>query len=790
MMRLYIDGTEYPFDDTQRLHLSYSSAVLRSVDAARTGTCVELRIPSTPQTDTLFGGARDPLAAGSFNDSEHTARIECDGAAIHSGTAVLSGTESDGCGGAWYRLSVTGGGAQWAKHAARSMFNAIPISFSMRLTPVQIARSWSDSGPVKFLPVIRDTYEPTYSSVSLMPAEKILSTDDYHPYISVRELLKAIFAQSGYTLRSRFIDGGYFGSLMVSGAYASSDTDAVRARMDFRAGRTADAQSTADSTGRVYFSPYMTVSSAGNFADTFTSDDGSLFSRNGCFAIENRRTVFRPLTSVKVGFEYTINYVTDYRIATRQRLTGFDSVYTPATGQVVFGIANRFADRRDGLSPYFDYRAVVFNHTAGSRYRIVCSSSAGEHVMGQFSARSAMVSTGSASWYGNPTLYVASASGAWVPYQGDWALYDGYIQESGQTEVSFVLRTPSQEASPTSPVTFDLMYMSGAEAGMTLRLLSSSTLCPVFSSNAGYDSLLAFDDIARHEIRQGAFVEAVRQMFNMVIFTDEESKTVYIEPAADFYGGSLGRSVDWSSRIDTSHPVATSDLSLEAHDTLTLGYRDDDGAVRRFNTAEESVFGQWQAVTGRYGSIEGDLEMRNPMFSPTINIAGRYVNAPSALLMQVCDRDDPEQTSASGFSPRIVRWMGMQPLPEGERWGYPSSAAEYPLAAFHLPAADGDATTLCYEDRDGARGLHRFYDDDVERMRHARRVTLRLHITPDEWASLRQLGGMWPNIASRFRLTVEGQTGEYLLDAADDYDPRDGMALCRFIQADTSIHNH
>ena len=792
MMRLYIDSQPVPFDASERLSLGWSSEVLRSVDSARTGRAVTLCVPSTPQTDRIFCGARDLHSALAFNDSEHTARIECDGATLHSGVAVLTGIEQSAEGGAVYRLRVTGGAAQWAKRAARTMFNALPMEFSMRLTQAQIEQTWrQEDAAVRFLPVLRDSYEPAYSSVGLLPAEKILSTDDYHPFISVREILRTIFAESGYTLRGDFIDSEYFRSLYVSGAYRAVDTESLRNRMDFTAGRAADAEAAADSMGRVYFSPYMSVNSAGNFVDLTSSDDGSLYSRGGCLAVEEGRTLFRPTTALRVGFEYSVRYVTDYRIASRTLLTGFDTIYTPSTGEVRYRLANRFADRRERLSPSFDYRAVVFDHTEGSRYRVVCTSSAGgTYLMGEFSSRSAIVSTGSGATFSSPVLQVASASGAWTAYTGDWALYDGYIGETGQTEVQFTLRSPSQECSPSSPATFDLMYMAGAERGMKLRLLSTSTLRPVFSSNAGYGSLLTFADIAHLPVRQGDFIEAVRQMFNMVIHTDEDAHTVTMAPSDDFYrgiaspAGAAAAAVDWSGRISLGDGIVSSDLSLEAHDTLILGYRDDDGAVRRYNAENDTVLGEWQALTGRYGSVEGDDCRRSPLFSPTLNIAGRYVNAPSALLMQVCDRDDPAATDLSGFSTRIVRWHGLQPLPAGERWGYPSSGSEYPLAAFHLApcAAAPEGSTLCFEDRDGISGLHRHYDISVSRLRSSRAVTLRLHIRPDEWASLTHPDGRRACIASIFRLEVDGSAGLYTLDRIGDYDPRDGLAECRFIQ--------
>ncbi len=77
---------------------------------------------------------------------------------------------------------------------------------------------------------------------------------------------------------------------------------------------------------------------------------------------------------------------------------------------------------------------------------------------------------------------------------------------------------------------------------------------------------------------------------------------------------------------------------------------------------------------------------------------------PSALILRVGDRDNAEE-DGTNFTPRIVRYAGMHPLPAGERWGYPSGEAAYPLAAFHFAGdAAAEGFTLCFEDRDGQTG--------------------------------------------------------------------------------------
>ncbi len=104
--------------------------------------------------------------------------------------------------------------------------------------------------------------------------------------------------------------------------------------------------------------------------------------------------------------------------------------------------------------------------------------------------------------------------------------------------------------------------------------------------------------------------------------------------------------------------------------------------------------------------------------------------------MQVGDRDDVQE-DGTNFTPRIVRFAGLHPLPAGERWGYPSGLAEYPLAAFHFTGdAATEGFTLCFEDRDGIRGLHHRYDRQAAQEATCQRITLSLRLAPHEFESL------------------------------------------------------
>lgn len=686
-----------------------------------------------------------------------------------------------------YRVELRGGAHAWAEQAAKGWFRELEVAYEGRLLPTEIAAGWSDDSPVKFLPVYRDRYEIENGDAGLRPPERLLSTDDYHPFLSIRALVQALFAKAGYTVESAFMESPWFRSLYMSGAYASHDTRVRQQKMGFLARRKADRTTTANALGRVEANPFVTHNTVGNLVDAFSPQEvdetgatlTDAYSAGGCLRIEEGELCFRPLTEVSVGFEYELRYTTDYRIRSRTRLTGFDSVWLGEDADVRFELANRFEDRREALRPSFQYRIVVFDHTEGNRWTLRCTTDGAETTLTDFTTRSTLFTTPQGTTLVNARLY-RNVSGVYVPYTEDWALYDGYIGETGRTEVQITVRTSPESVTPTAPKYFRQISFYGAEEGMNFTISRRCRLRPCFSSAPGYGAALAFDDVARHEIRQAELLRALAHLFDLRFHTDEQLKRVYIEPACEFYDATTVW--EWSGRILGDTPIAGADRALDVHDRRTWGYRDADGAVARFDAANDTRFGRWSHATASKAAKQGEEVSLNELFAPTLCEAGRYANAPSALILCVGDRDDATTDDATAVTPRIVRWMGLHGLPAGERWGYPLGDERYPLAAFHFTGdAETEGFTLCFEDRDAQEGLHRFYDARIAAEEDRQQVTLRLRIAPDEYAALfRFAGEAHPTIRSRFRFRFAGGSSLFTLRAVEAYDPREGVAHCTF----------
>ena len=92
-MKLHIDDIIYTCDASQKVSLDYRAADLAEVGSWREGSSLRLRLPSTAETDAIFGGPARMDTIDRFNDAYHEARITADGAEIFRGTALLAGVD-------------------------------------------------------------------------------------------------------------------------------------------------------------------------------------------------------------------------------------------------------------------------------------------------------------------------------------------------------------------------------------------------------------------------------------------------------------------------------------------------------------------------------------------------------------------------------------------------------------------------------------------------------------------------------------------------------------------------
>lgn len=747
-------------------------------DAMRSGRSMKILIPATPHNAARKGLAPDIHASPEFNLTLHRAEITEHGMCLFRGTARLLETSEQGM-----LVEIREGGYEWAKRAAAEDIAALDIPFSAPLEAETIARSWAEGSPVVFLPIHRDTYRPQSAPSDLMPMIRMLSTDDYHPFLNLRALIRAIFGKNGYTPVSSFLDSPFFRSLYISGGYDIRRSRNADNRMGFHAGRTAAASATADPNGRVYTDPARPYSTVGNFVDTATpgqtDDRGEVIpdlKNNGdCFKTIDGQIAYQPPVDTTAQFEYRIRYTTDHRIKDRERLAGFDTVFTGQGKPVRFVLPNRYRDHRNAIRTDQRYRIIVFAHSEGNRYRLILSRDNQSMIAAEFSTRTHPLTTPQTGTVTASRLLVLGASNRWVTYTGDWALYDGHIDERGETMVEFRIRSDSERLAANRPRRFNRMYFGGAEPGMKLTLAKECTLDVLFTAIPGYGSPIGFGDVARIGCTQLMLLEAVAHLFNLRFFTQEEARKVYIEPRDEFHEGQCV--ADWRDKVVLSEPVIREERAAELHEYRYLGYRSGVGAVARFNLREQTLLGQWKYHSPSYAALAGSARSENPLFEPSLSTKGCFVNAPSASILEIGDRDREDDSAQGRISARIVHYDGLVALPDDEQWSSPAAGREYPRAWFHDAE---NRRTLCFEDRDGAPGLNRRYVRQFDEESRLERITLTLRLTPAEFAQLGTDHPEIPNLRSVFLLATGHGDIKAVLRRTEEYDPEKGLVVATF----------
>ena len=198
MLRLKIDGTLCPIADKRLSLPRYSASKLKNAEGWREGTKLSLGVLSTPETDRLFHFATNIHRGEVFNNTYHSASIEADGVTLYEGVVTLDAVEHASSGNI-YRITIRSGGAEWADTAALTRLNKSSIVAKSSMTLSGIETSWRNNSALRMLPLRRDSY-PEDAQTGLYAPQRTWMPHDYHPFISVSEILKSITGANGYKI--------------------------------------------------------------------------------------------------------------------------------------------------------------------------------------------------------------------------------------------------------------------------------------------------------------------------------------------------------------------------------------------------------------------------------------------------------------------------------------------------------------------------------------------------------------------------------------------------------------
>ena len=467
MIRLRIDGQECDLYEDFTLPekvVQLDVERLGERNAIRQGHSIEVEIPSTIKNDELMGYPTDTKSAEHFNESYHEAEVEVDGSILLRGVAHLIKSTAGRAGALAYRLRVHQGGVNWAESMARKSLSEADLEYNETFDGELIQRSWSEDVAVRFLPLHYDSYTPEQEVATLNTMLRITTLDDYHPFVSVSKLTKAIFAQAGYEVESDFMQSKEYKRLLISGKYASRNSFSESRLASFtglEAGRDAEVSTTASDRGVAWLSQAVLTNSTGNFVNT-TQGEG-LYNSNGVFSISEERGLwYHPKSTQMVGFEYELRYKTGYKVSSPTRLTGFDSIYLGENADFQFELPNPFKDCRESLRGQGRYVCRIFGETYGRSMRLVATLGSTQRLLADIYEHKSFFTVPEEMAGCSCELQIYETTDTYVPYQGEWAIYESYVEEEGEVEVAIRLRTPAEEITPTRGKAFNGIYLYGA----------------------------------------------------------------------------------------------------------------------------------------------------------------------------------------------------------------------------------------------------------------------------------------------------------------------------------------
>lgn len=768
-MRLKIEGKEFDVINPPTKILTFDAKQFESVNAWRTGQDVVVEVVATSEARKMFGNAENLHRESDFNTQRHKAELLVEGVKMLEGEATIVGFERKGER-VVYRIRLRSAGHDWAHNAAHTRLRNSNIEGSVVMNIAEIEASWSGDRAVRMLPLRRDSY-PKAEDTGLYIAQHPLLPHDYHPFLVVGDIVRSVALEAGYTLRSNFLASPLAKQLVMSGAYRSTDISALHKSMGFKALRSTSTTATAGWDGRVYAWEPQFASNIGAIVDTVNpnAEDETgepmreAFTNGGCFTFTDDRPTFKPKHEVSAAFDLHLHYSTQYRIASSRHLAGFTTIRIANGCDVEVVLHNPYIDKRNEIVGGNSYKLFIFDYDDTATYRL--------DGIGEVSGRVSEVLFDS-SYSGSTTLRIKRATESqYTAYEGDWALYNGYVEESGWREITIDVRTPFETLTPSSPKLFNDIYFSGAEEGQQMTLHAGCSIVPVFSGAVGYGERMEWSDVANIDISQAELIEAVAHMFNLRINSHAPSKSLFIEPYDDFYGPST---VDWRERqMGDGEEVV--ECATESFEHTRIGYQHADGVAARATSGEECELGTWDHHVENYATKRSTRSILNPLFLPTASTTEAISSAPSAAVLTIGDRDAISDLDT--VEPRIALYHGIQRLPEGEFWPSPSGDEGYPLVAFHSPELKA---TLCFDDRDDCSGLHRYYDTMLQEQTQRQWLECDIRLSPAEYVALFDPTSHGATLRSLFRLEAAGQNSLFRLERIESYDHTAHKAHCIF----------
>lgn len=794
-IELKIDGIRVRMNQKANIAVTHSIADVQEPDNTSAGYSKSVEVPLIPYNMRVFRFTNELYSKEQFNNELHTAEYIVDGNTVMSGVAQIDKiTYEFGAGrklvGGSFHVSVIGAAFEWITNAKRQM-NELTSDETVKyaIQEVYDNSTRSDVSLVKFFPVDRGAFWEDKNGAK--EPRTHLELKDYHPFFNAWKTLSLIFR--GYTVKSSMKE--LFESLYCSGYIPEQeDLSYVKEENDFKAGTLRDE------------TQYITPDVGFNLFEDIDNKEKGYF-RNGVLFPGTRALPFSsfiPKNALTLEYEINIHY-----------RAGVDST----SGKPLCTPVNYADTFLFGVDQFDKYNNFLFEHrfTVEESIEYVDKLISPAYIDDYTSFLVfSELSAGIISWSWikfeitnrsrNDTLVLRSSSiyRAWMIFSataivgdvariyisplenGPWTnIADApnahiTIVRTTQTALTFskTLRTPAFTLTPGNRHDFICKFKSSQSTQPRSRfsIFDDCSIRPNIGNYIGSNEPVGISTVGGTTL-QLDYIAALRQMFNLMFYTNPLTKEVFIEPRTRFYNLERSDIIDWRGKIDYSQEVEIEELGGDIGKSLKLAYADGNEVVEYYNWKRNTELGAYKEALLNKTS-DDTKEVVNTMFAPFLH---RTVESVGMIIPQekrentqdVIDDVDLNLTPIIGYFNGVVnRTAG------SDKGKYPS----YPQLIFQ-DASKG--VNLGFDDIDWMPteyGLNQYYKDNISAYNVGRRITMYLKLTPQDVEAFQFPNRLMRDFRAVFLLNIDGEDVPCLLESIEDYNPASGASTkCIFI---------
>lgn len=805
VVELKIDGHKVDMNQKGNIAATHSIADIEEPDSTAAGYTKSVEVPLISNM-RVFRFINELYSKEQFNNELHKAEYIVDGNTVMSGIAQIDKiTYKFGSGhklvGGSFHVSIIGAAFDWitnAKKQINELESAETVVYNMGEVYKNSIRE--DESLIKFFPVDRGAFWEENYNGDLIPRKK-LDIRDYHPFFNVWKTMCLIL--SGYTIKSSMED--FFKKLYCSGYMpVNEDLSYIKEDNDFYIGTSA----TEDEPKLLgMISPKKPTISA-NIYDLWDSDeyhnDKGVISSPPISSTPH----FNPTETVTVRMQTNLHYKSQIVNGS----TGYWNDIMKEYGECLYVDEFRLyvnaqyeriiltldkcveaKDRQGDIKNIF----IPCDPNEAKTY-VVYLEFASWQISGRiiFQCKGAYTDLGQHKAGGRGNWYVITVpqgrEGQLGFFQGI-SMHDGvgviefYYFEIYDEQVTFNLDNITKNAyTLTKGLSYPLwgQFACSREYGLTpdkidgvqLWLCENNSIKPDFANIIGQNDKVGISTIGGTG-SQLDFLASLRQLFNLMYYTNPLSKEIFVEPRTKFYNLDRAEIVDWREKIDYAKEIVIEELGADIGKSIKLAYAEGNEVIQYYNWKTGAEFGAYsQKLLNK--TSDDTKEIVNDTFSPFLL---HVVDSVGMTILQ--EERESEQKQIDDIelevTPVIGCFGGLADRTGGEDV---ASYPKYPQLVFQ---DIGKGINLGFDDMTGdvlVPGSRQYYEDNISAYNHGRRITMYLELTPRDIEAIQFPNSQMQDFRAVYLLNFDGEDVPCLLEQIADYNPATGASTkCVFI---------